>query len=61
MECAPLAVRLTKQAALQNHHRSLPEALRAEPPLTPLWRDSHDTREGPLAFAEKRKPTWLGR
>ena len=59
-ECSPLAVQAAKQAALQGLGRPLLEAM-AEP--TPLMRQlfaSEDAREGPRAFAEKRKPNWRG-
>ncbi|HEX9841939.1 MAG TPA: enoyl-CoA hydratase-related protein [bacterium] len=61
MECAPISVRLSKQAALLNAHLPLEQAMNTPVPLTQVWRDSHDLKEGPLAFAEKRKPKWLGR
>jgi crotonobetainyl-CoA hydratase len=61
MECAPVSVRLSKQAALLNLHLPLEQAMHTDVPLTKVWRDSHDLREGPLAFAEKRKPHWQGR
>jgi enoyl-CoA hydratase/carnithine racemase len=61
MECAPLSVRLSKQAALSNLHLPVREAMHAKVPLSDVWAGSHDLREGPLAFAEKRKPKWLGR
>lgn len=61
MECAPLAVQLTKQAALANRHLPLAQAVSTAVPLTARWSHAEDTLEGPLAFAEKRKPRWQGR
>ena len=61
MECAPISVRLTKQAALLNLHMPLKEAMATPVPLTEVWQNSQDLKEGPLAFAEKRKPNWKGR
>ncbi|MCH8075035.1 MAG: enoyl-CoA hydratase/isomerase family protein [SAR324 cluster bacterium] len=60
-ECAPISVRLSKQAALMNLHLPLAEAMATPVPLTEIYQQSEDHREGPLAFAEKRKPVWKGR
>jgi len=61
MECAPLSVRLSKQAALMNKHLPLREAFYTEVPLTKVFDNSEDKIEGPVAFAEKRKPNWKGK
>ena len=61
LECAPLSVRLSKQAARLNAHLPLDQAMTQEVPLTRPWLESHDLKEGPLAFAEKRKPVWRGK
>lgn len=62
LECSPLSVRATKQAAMRSLDRPLAEAIGVQqyPAVLELFR-SEDCREGPLAFAQKRKPIWKGR
>jgi enoyl-CoA hydratase/carnithine racemase len=60
-ECSPLSVQATKQSALEGLGRPLADAVTAKYDLVgQLWK-SDDCREGPRAFAEKRKPVWKGR
>ena len=60
MQCAPLSIRATKEAAMGGLHMPLSQALAEQFPATKKLLSSHDVREGPRAFAEKRKPQWRG-
>ena len=60
-ECSPLSVQATKQAAMQGLDTPLSQAVVAPyEAVARLWA-SDDAKEGPLAFAQKRKPRWTGR
>ncbi len=61
LECGPLAVRTIKQAVLQGREKSLPDGLNLEAQLAGVVMRSEDAREGPTAFAQKRKPQYKGR
>ncbi len=60
LECAPLSVRASKEAAVLGLEKGLGEAIETPFPLTKAMRESADFVEGPRAFAEKRKPNWAG-
>ncbi len=58
---APLSIRATKQSAMMGLDMALPEAFYHPYPAVAAMSESEDAREGPLAFSEKRIPTWKGR
>jgi enoyl-CoA hydratase/carnithine racemase len=60
-ECGPLAVRAIKRAIYQGLDMTLEEGLALELKLLGDILSTEDVREGPLAFAQKRKPEYKGR
>jgi len=57
----PVAVRLAKEAACRGYDMTLEQGLALEAKLSDeVWR-TEDSREGPVAFAQKRKPEYKGR
>jgi enoyl-CoA hydratase/carnithine racemase len=60
-ENGPLAVRFAKEAALQGIGLPLEEGLKVETEFARKVLATQDAREGPLAFAQKRKPEYKGR
>jgi len=62
LECSPVSVYATRQVALEGlAHVSLEDAMNARYDAIAELVRSEDFREGPLAFAQKRKPSWKGR
>jgi enoyl-CoA hydratase/carnithine racemase len=61
LECGPLAVRAVKTAVMQGLEMSLEDGIRLEAQLAGKIFGTEDAREGPRAFAEKRKPEYKGR
>lgn len=62
LECSPVSLRTTKQCVLAGLGQPVADAMaddRDSGRLAALF-SSADFREGPLAFAEKRKPRWQG-
>jgi len=61
LECAPLSVRASKQAAMKGlNEADLKTAADARYDQIHAMLKSPDLIEGPMAFAEKRKPQWKG-
>jgi enoyl-CoA hydratase/carnithine racemase len=60
-ENAPISLRLVKEAAYKGVNMPLEEGLKLEIAQYRRLAGTEDAREGPLAFAEKRKPVWKGR
>lgn len=62
VECAPLSVRGSKQAAMEGLGKAtLEEATAGHYSVLGEMMKSEDFVEGPMAFAQKRKPNWKGR
>lgn len=59
---APLAVQATKESVMRGLAASdLKEAYQIEQEISARVFQSEDAKEGPKAFAEKRKPVWQGK
>jgi enoyl-CoA hydratase/carnithine racemase len=61
LECAPLSVRASKEAALAGLETGLQQAISGQYDQLHQMLKSEDFIEGPRAFAEKRKPEWKGK
>jgi E-phenylitaconyl-CoA hydratase len=60
-ENGPLAVRAIKELALRSQSLPLEQGIRLEQSFQELLRTIEDAKEGPRAFAEKRKPIYKGK
>lgn len=61
LQRGPLALRAAKQAMLQGLSMPLDEGLQLEQRLFRGLLGTEDAREGPMAFAQKRKPEFKGK
>lgn len=61
LERGPLALRAAKQAMLQGLNMTLDEGMQLEQRLFRQMLATEDAKEGPLAFAQKRKPEFKAR
>ncbi|MHB8680691.1 MAG: enoyl-CoA hydratase/isomerase family protein [Acidimicrobiales bacterium] len=57
----PFAIRKTKESVLRGLATDMREAYKIESEIATVVFSSEDAKEGPLAFAEKRAPNWVGR
>jgi len=57
-ESGPLAVRAIKELAIRSQSLHLEEGIRLEQSFQEFLRTTEDAKEGPRAFAEKRKPVY---
>ena len=58
---APLSVRAIKEAAMRGLNTTLEEGLRIESLMRRIISTTDDSREGPRAFSDKRKPNYKAR
>jgi crotonobetainyl-CoA hydratase len=62
LACAPLSLEASKQVMLQSRlEPDLEAAMSRRYPAAERMLASEDAKEGPRAFAQKRKPRWLAR
>jgi E-phenylitaconyl-CoA hydratase len=59
-ENAPLAVRAIKELAVRGQYLPIEYGLRLEQSIQRVLSSTDDAKEGPRAFAEKRKPSYTG-
>ncbi len=60
-KAAPISIRASKEAVMRGlDELSVKDAIKNQEsyPLFKQWRGAEDTKEGPIAFADKREPVW---
>jgi len=60
-EHGPLALRAIKELAIRSQSLPLEQGIRLEQAVQDILHSSEDAKEGPRAFAEKRKPRFQAR
>jgi E-phenylitaconyl-CoA hydratase len=60
-ENAPLAVRAIKELAVRGQYLPIEYGLRLEQAIQQILNATEDAKEGPRAFAEKRRPKYTGK
>jgi len=60
-ENGPLALRAIKELAIRSQSLSLEQGIRLEQSVQMILGNTEDAKEGPRAFAEKRKPVYKAR
>ncbi len=61
LKAAPISIRASKETVMRGlDESSLKDAIQNQESYSVFkqWRAAEDTKEGPLAFVEKRKPVW---
>jgi len=58
LECAPLAVQYIKRIVKDGRSMPVDQAWKFSEMFSASLGETEDAKEGPLAFAEKRKPNW---
>lgn len=60
-EHGPLALRAVKELAVRSQSLPLEDGIRMETAFQEFLKTTEDAKEGPRAFAEKRKPVYKGK